>query len=291
MANMFYSSTQASETTRELANMGWWGKILGGTFGFLVGGPLGALLGTAIGHGFDKSLEQASKTALRWPLFTAQEQTQTAFFTATFSVMGHLAKSDGRVTRDELGVATDLMRQMHLDAEHTRVAQRLFNEGKAPDFPLDAVLYQFRRTCHGNHDLIRLFIEIQLYAALADGPMHPQERRLLSHVCRRLGITQHEFLNLETRIEAELRFRRTGEAREGRPESRTDGLADAYALLNVSPEVSDIELKRVFRRLMSQHHPDKLVASGLPEEMMKLATQKTQEIKLAYERIKKARDL
>lgn len=271
--------------------MGWWGKIIGGAFGFLVGGPLGGLLGVALGHGFDKGLEQVSRSTLHWPPFTAQEQTQTAFFTATFSVMGHLAKSDGRVTRDELGVATDLMRQMHLSPEQSRVAQRLFNEGKAPDFPLDAVLEQFRRTCHSSRNLMRLFIEIQLYAALADGAMHPHERRLLVYVCRRLGVAHREFLDLEAMIEAELRFRRAGGAREETLEGRADGLADAYALLNVSPDVSDAELKRAFRRLISQHHPDKLVASGLPEEMMKLATQKTQEIKLAYDRIKKARGL
>jgi DnaJ like chaperone protein len=271
--------------------MGWWGKIIGGAFGFLVGGPLGGLLGVALGHGFDKGLEQVSSSTSHWPPFTAQEQTQTAFFTATFSVMGHLAKSDGRVTRDELGVATDLMRQMHLSPEQIRVAQRLFNEGKAPDFPLDAVLEQFRRTCHSSRNLMRLFIEVQLYAALADGAMHPHERRLLVYVCRRLNVAHREFLDLEAMIAAELRFRRAGGAREETLEGEPNDLTDAYALLNVSPDVSDAELKRAFRRLMSQHHPDKLVASGLPEEMMKLATEKTQEIKLAYDRIKKARGL
>lgn len=271
--------------------MGWWGKMIGGAFGFLLGGPLGGLLGIALGHGFDKGLEQMSRSALNWSPFTAQEQTQTAFFAATFSVMGHLAKSDGRVTRDELGVATDLMRQMHLTPEQMRVAQRLFNEGKAVTFPLDAVLEQFRRTCHSNRNLMRLFVEIQLYAALADGAMHPHERQLLMYVCRRLGVAHHEFLNLEAMIEAELRFRRASGTREETPANGADSLGDAYTLLNVSPDVSDTELKQAFRRLISQHHPDKLVANGLPEEMMKLATQKTQEIKLAYERIKKARGL
>jgi len=271
--------------------MGWWGKIIGGAFGFLVGGPLGGLLGVALGHGFDKGLEQLSEVGTGWSAFSAREQTQTAFFTATFSVMGHLAKSDGRVTRDELGVATDLMRQMHLSPEQTRVAQRLFNEGKAPNFPLDAVLEQFRRTCQGRRNLMRLFIEIQLYAALADGAMHAEEQRLLLYVCRRLGIAHRDFLDLAAMIEAELRFRHAAGGREAPLEGKRDDVADAYALLNVAPSVSDAELKRAFRRLISQHHPDKLVASGLPEEMMKLATQKTQEIKLAYERIKKARGL
>ncbi|MGF1615504.1 MAG: co-chaperone DjlA [Gammaproteobacteria bacterium] len=271
--------------------MGWWGKIIGGAFGYLVGGPLGGLLGIALGHGFDRGLEHARKGALPWPPLTHQEATQTAFFTATFSVMGHLAKSDGRVTRDELGVATDLMRQMHLNPEHIRVAQQLFNQGKAPDFPLDAVLDEFRRKCQGRRNLMRLFVEIQLYAALADGALHPRERRLILYVCRRLGLPDREFLELEAMIGAELRFRRTADPRREVSADKPNDLADAYALLNVAPNISDAELKRAYRRLISQHHPDKLVASGLPEEMMKLATAKTQEIKLAYERIKKARGL
>jgi DnaJ like chaperone protein len=60
-------------------------------------------------------------------------------------------------------------------------------------------------------------------------------------------------------------------------------LDDAYAILNVDPDASDSELKRAYRKLISQHHPDKLVSKGLPEEMMKIATQKTQEIRAAYE--------
>ncbi|OQX47943.1 MAG: molecular chaperone DjlA, partial [Candidatus Sedimenticola endophacoides] len=68
-------------------------------------------------------------------------------------------------------------------------------------------------------------------------------------------------------------------------------LDDAYAILNVSADATDAEVKRAYRRLLSQHHPDKLVAKGLPDEMMKVAAQKTHEIRQAYERVKEARGL
>ena len=66
-------------------------------------------------------------------------------------------------------------------------------------------------------------------------------------------------------------------------------LEDAYAILEVSPQASDREVKKAYRLLMSRHHPDKLVAKGLPEEMMKIATEKTQEIRAAYEIVKNSR--
>ena len=67
-------------------------------------------------------------------------------------------------------------------------------------------------------------------------------------------------------------------------------LKAAYQVLGVAETASDAEVKKAYRRLMNQHHPDKLVAKGLPEEMMKLATEKTQEIKNAYEQIKIVRN-
>jgi DnaJ like chaperone protein len=269
--------------------LAWWGKVIGGAFGFMLGGPLGGLIGAALGHSFDSGLGRIEQLGHESP-FSNQERTQTAFFTATFSVMGHLAKADGRVTRDELRVANQLMQQMDLRPELVAVAQRLFGEGKAPDFPLNSVLDQFRAECHRNRNLIRLFLEIQVQAAYADGAVHPTERHVLQQICRRLGFSAAELDGIEARIAAELNFRRTftGWGTPGPPRASLD---DAYAILNIDPEASDAEVKKAYRRQMNQHHPDKLVAKGLPEEMMALATEKTQEIKLAYERIKDSRGL
>jgi len=259
--------------------MAWWGKLLGGTFGFMLGGPLGALIGAGLGHGFDSGLKQAPGGWSGKIEFDRHERTQTAFFTATFSVMGHIAKADGRVSQDEIELAGAMMDQMNLSRPLRDVAKRLFNEGKAPGFPLNDVLDQFRIECHRSQNLLRIFIEIQLNAAYADGNVHSAERKLLEHVTERLGLSPSELNHLEAMFRA---GRRTAE-------DTGPSLEESYAVLGVSSSANDDDIKRAYRRLMSQHHPDKLVARGLPEEMMKLATEKTQEIKAAYEQIKQAR--
>jgi len=187
--------------------VGWWGTVLGGAFGFLLGGPLGALLGAALGRRFDKGIDRFS---LPGADPGDQERVQTAFFTATFAVMGHLAKVDGQVSRDEIRLAESVMTRMQLDADMRRTAIGLFNEGKAPGFDLDAVLDQFRRECHGRRHLLQMFIEIQLHACYADGALHAEEARVLRHICDRLGFSRQEFAHLEALVRAARTFAGAG---------------------------------------------------------------------------------
>ncbi len=259
--------------------MSWWGKLVGGTFGFMLGGLFGALLGAALGHNFDKGITGFSDQAQSGR--GRQERVQTAFFTATFSVMGHICKADGRISEDELDIARRVMADMQLSAAQKRAAIALFNEGKKAGFPLDDVLRQLRRETGLPLNLRRMFIEIQCYAAYADNHLHPAEKRLLYHVCEILGFPRHEMENILRSVGAQF-HRRQG--RTSRPAEK-----DAYAILGLSAQATDAEVKRAYRRLMSQHHPDKLVSKGLPEEMMKIATQRTHEIRQAYESIKERR--
>jgi len=268
--------------------MSWWGKLLGGGVGFVLGGPLGALVGAAVGHGFDRGIASLDDPAEVSGSADGRERVQTAFFTATFSVMGHIAKSDGRVSANEIRVANSVMEQMQLSASLKRLAQHLFSEGKAQSFPLDDVIDQFRHECRASRNLQRMFMEIQLHAAYADGGIDANERRILSHVARRLGFSSQQLEQMEAMVQAGLNYwRHQGASAAGADSSPT--LEDAYAILNITPQSSDREVKYAYRRLMSEHHPDKLVARGLPEEMMRVATEKTQEIKVAYDRIREAR--
>lgn len=261
--------------------MNWWGKLLGGAFGYMLGGPLGALIGAALGHRFDKGI--ASMGIAMNP--AERERIQTAFFTATFSVLGHIAKADGQVTREEIRLAEAVMDQMQLNDEQKAIAKRLFSEGKEPDFDLDGVLDQFVGVCHRRHTLLRIFLEVLVQAAMADGHLSDAEEVVLRHVCARIGFTPEELAHLESMVAASARWA----GGPGRGPTRAQDLAGAYVLLDIPESASDAEVKRAYRRLMSQHHPDKLVAKGLPEEMMKIAAQKTHEIRQAYERIKEAR--
>jgi len=263
--------------------MGWWGKLAGGAFGFMLGGPLGALIGAAVGHGFDRGM--AGLPGGDRPAPGDRERVQTAFFTTTFSVMGAIAKADGRVSEEEIALARAVMSEMDLGPDMKRAAINLFQQGKQAGFPLDEVLEQFRRECHRRQTLVQIFLEIQLQAAYADGRLDSAEERLLLHICGRLGFPREVFLRLEDMVRAESKYT------PGARAPHAPRLSDAYAILNISSDVSDAELKKAYRRLMNQHHPDKLVSKGLPEEMIKLATQKTHEIRQAYEQIRKARGL
>lgn len=271
--------------------MSWLGKVVGGAFGFLLGGPLGSILGASLGHQFDKGMDGLDGSA--GPSFQPgnQHRVQMAFFTATFSIMGHLAKADGKVSRAEIDLAEAVMRNMELSPELRRTAIRLFNEGKNPDFPLDAALDQLRRECHRRTTLIRMFIEIQLQAAFADGALDPVEERLLLHICKRLQFSRMEYESIKSIFQAQQRF--SGYQRGQRHRDRTEArprIEDAYAILGLSPSASREEIKKTYRRLMSQNHPDKLVSKGLPQEMIKLATEKTQKIRKAYELIREQRN-
>jgi DnaJ like chaperone protein len=264
--------------------MSWWGKLIGGAFGFLLGGPLGAVLGAALGHNFDRGLGQLLGEGGAGGAHS-HERTQLAFFTATFSVMGHLAKADGRVSEDEIAMARQVMAHMQLSPDQKKAAIELFNQGKRADFPLDDVLEQFRSECRRRLTLIQMFLEIQIFTALADGVLQPSEHRVLLHICDRLNFPRALFEQLVSMVRAQHAYGGAG----ARGPVGGPSLKDAYDVLGVSESASDDEIKRAYRRLMNQHHPDKLVAKGLPEEMMELAKRKTQEIQAAYEQVKEAR--
>ncbi len=266
------------------------GKIIGGLFGLLLAGPLGALVGIIIGHTFDDGLRK------NWQVhphrFHANhQQAQRTFFTATFLVMGHLAKCDGRVSEHEIRMAQTVMNRMGLSASQRREARDLFTQGKQADFMIDPILHQLHDHCGGDHQLLQLFINIQLQAAYADGQCTQSERQLLQHICQRLGLANIDYDQFETFYQyADHRSSQHGKSRyAGNQRQQHTSLAAAYQLLGIQQSASNVEVKRAYRRQMSQHHPDKLVSKGLPAEMIKLANEKTQQIKQAYEQIKQAR--
>ncbi|MFQ5934950.1 MAG: co-chaperone DjlA [Acidiferrobacterales bacterium] len=265
--------------------MAWWGKLIGGAFGFMLGGPLGALLGAVLGHQVDAVTGKGKK---RYRIGD-QERVQAAFFTATFSVMGYVAKADGRVSQAEIALAESIMAHMGLSPEQRRAAIRLFNNGKQPDFPLNDVLDQFRRECHHRHTLMQMFIEVQLQAAFADQRFDAAESRVVRHIFESLGFSREEFEYLVDMVRGTQRYHDYYAGTEARQPGVRPTLTDAYAVLGVPGSADDQKIKKAYRRLMSQHHPDKLVAKGLPEEMVTLAKEKVQEINRAYDQIREAR--
>ncbi len=239
----------------------------------MAGGPFGAVFGAALGHSFDSGFLFNQHNS-----FTTHSKTiQTAFFSALFSAIGHVAKADGNVSQAEIIMAENVMQRMNLNADQKRAAIRLFNDGKRSNFPLDACLNQFRIACSGQRPLMRMFFEILLDAALIDGHIKEAERGVLVRCCIALGLSPGEFRTLEQR-----RY-------QGAPAPQQKSNTNPYRVLGLKSDASIKDIKRAYRKQMSQNHPDKLVSKGLPTEMIKIAEDKTHQILQAYEAIKKQR--
>lgn len=276
--------------------MSWWGKLVLGAVGLSIGGPLGGLIGLSVGHSIDKKNNQKKQeeietlNQLNQQRASNKERRQAAFFLATFSVMGHVAKADGRVSVEEIELAKAAFDSFELDSEQRSAARQLFNEGKESDFPLWDVLGQFRDECRGQRSLFRVFMDIQIGIALSDDYLHLDERYLLEKIAAFLGFSARSFESmLELGLRASKKSRQ--QRREESSTSSSNQLDSAYKILDVRPEQTDAEIKNVYRRLMNQYHPDKLVARGLPQEMVLAATKKTKEIQVAWSTIKKERPI
>jgi len=258
--------------------MSWWTSVLGGALGYMIGGPLGAMLGVAFAGNFSKGKSNFRGSASDYR-HGDQQRVQAAFFSSVFSVMGYIAKVDGKVSKSEILLAQQVMQQMQLSEDMQKAAKELFNQGKHKDFKLDEVLEQFRTESHRRTHLVRMFLEIQIQATYADGVFDDKEYDALKYIAQKLRFPIHELERLIQQFSVA----------SGKSSKLT--IDDAYVILGADKSLTDKELKRAYRRLLAQHHPDKLVAKGLPDEMIKLANDKTQEIISAYELIKKHRGM
>ena len=265
----------------------WWGKIVGGLIGLLKGGLTGAVVGALLGHLVDRFLAGIIGVGA----------TQKAFFDALFASLGHLAKADGRVTEVEIRMVESLMQQMQITGDDRQRAIRLFNQGKQPEFDLDAILQPFVQRSVVRQDLRQMFMEILVEAAYSCGGVNQAEHAVLQRVAQALRIPPQLFLAmLQARGAATGSGWQAaggsygGESGGGRRAAPSPASLDqAYAQLGLTRQATDAEVKRAYRKLVSQYHPDKLVARGLPEEMMEVAKTRVREINTAYDRIKAAR--
>ena len=246
--------------------------FIGGVIGLLVGGFPGLIVGAGVGY--------LARWILRRALRHGLAKVQSQFLDSTFAVMGALCKADGAVSRDEIKAAEALFERLHLSPEQRESAKEAFERGKAPDFALDAEVRKLARLCRGRGPMLQTFLQLQLTAIAANGVVDPAEHEMLVRVARGLGLSENDV----ARLESLLRASTSGS-------SSKEQLDDAYAALGVSPSASDAQVKRAYRRLMSENHPDKLASKGLPETMREVAEEKTREIAAAYERIKVARQL
>jgi len=254
----------------------WWGKIIGGILGLFRGGISGALIGVLLGHMVDRFLAG----------IVGVGSTQKSFFDALFATLGHLSKADGAVTEHEIRMVESLMQRMQITGEDRQRAIRLFNQGKQADFDLEKTLRAFAQQSMVRQDLRQMFTEILVDAAFSSGTVTQAEHDVLFRVARLLGIPGPVFA-------AMMNARSGAGARPGSGQrsvgKQVGSLAQAYAHLGLESSATDAEVKKAYRKLVSQYHPDKLVSHGLPEEMMEMAKTRVREVNTAYEQIKQAR--
>lgn len=257
--------------------IGW---IIAGLIGLMFGGPRGLIIALI--------LLALVRWGVRKTLTEGLGRVQEQLVESAFAVMGALSKADGVVSRDEIRHAEAMFTRLHLNPAQRETAKAAFNRGKAEDFDLDAEVARFARVCRGRRPLMQMFLQLQLSAVAADGRLHPAEHEMLVRVARGLGLSEQDVQRLEALLRASSQG--AGPGGPGAAPARGARLADAYEALGVTSDASDAELKRAYRRLMSQNHPDKL-GSNVPESMRELAEERSREINAAYDVIKEARGL
>ena len=255
------------------------GKIIAGLLGLAVAGPIGVLIGIYVGHQFDKGLGGLRPMSAR-----QQVEVREAFFEAVFSLLGHLAKADGRVSEVEISHAQGLMGKMGLNTAHRKKAIELFKTGSQSGFSIDATMDRFMAVCGRQNNLKRSLLNYLISLAIADGDLHRAEQDVLRKIAGRLGFSGALFDQLINMIKAQSQFRESGGGSgDFRASASPDKVQAAYTALGVKVAQSDTQIKRAYRKLISENHPDKLIGQGMPEDMVKLATERTQEIQTAYE--------
>jgi len=267
------------------------GKVIGAILGLILfRSPWGLLIGAIAGHFFDQGMQSSRGSG------ASPQEIGERFFRATFEVMGHVAKADGRVSEAEIAAARKVMAELRLDGVQIHAAIAYFTRGKNPDFDLESSLHEFAAACAHRPDLLRVFLEIQVRAALEGVDMQGPATLAVQRVAELLEISRLELAHME----AVLRIRREqfragprngGSAGSQPPPKSGMQLSAAYEILEVDAKASDEEVTKAYRRQVSKHHPDKLKANGLPDSMLEHAKQRTQQIIEAYESIKSARGM
>ena len=279
------------------------GKIVAGSLGWVFAGPLGLVLGVIFGHSLDSILSES------YPVRDNPHQFKQAdFINALFTVLGNIAKSDGRVSEAEIRYTREVMAKMGLTRAGARQAINSFNVGKVSAFKVGEVIAKLHEKVPPNHVLVQTLMENLIGMAYVDGPMTVMARTVLLQVCEGLGVSRLDFERLDAMTRARYDFYRTHrqqhqqhQQHQQRSQSRqqyytdTDdtviSVSQAYEILEIKASATDVEVKKAYRKMMSRHHPDKLIAQGLSPEMIKLATSKTQRIKAAHDIIKKNRGI
>ena len=274
-----------------------WAIITGFVLSIILKSNWGFLLGLFIGP---KLYEFCNKLTEGEP-----KGNPKLYLTVVFEVLGHLGKAKGVVTQDDINLARRFMTQLQLDSNSRQLAQDSFNRGKASDYPLRARLRELYNQYRSRRNVLNIFCEQLIQAALIDGRLDDKESEILFIVADEFNIPRHQMAiyiqmmmgsyhfhqqNYDYQHEQYNQYRHNNNGYGGYQNNSSQlNLQNAYNILGVKPSDDIATIKRAYRKLMNEHHPDKLVSKGLPKEMLEAAKKRAQEIQAAYDLIKTSR--
>lgn len=253
-------------------------KLIGVIFGFYYFGFFGALIAFFLGSFVDRTISYGVGGVN--PLSRAHRE--SIFLGTVFVLMGKIAKADGHISQNEIAHVEQLFNKLGMTAEHRQRSIMLFKQGAAADFDIKPTLNEFIKVCGHTNNLKQMLLVYLIVMALADGNLDPAEESLLKEIALHLGYSEEVFKQIIAMVINQTHFS-GGQANTGR------NVDDAYKALGVTKDSNDQEIKRAYRKLMSQYHPDKLMGQGVPEDMIAMATTQAQEVQVAYDLIKKSR--
>ena len=254
--------------------------------GLATGRPWLALVGLILGHQFDRGFATPFAWSNKGRSSDQLDELPESFVRVLFQTMGHLAKSDGRVSEEEIRAARVLMHRLGLKPGQVRDAIDWFDSGKRPGFSLQETLQLNQRELAGRPQRAALFVRLLLEVSLSKRSIDRRERAAIWTVCKQLGVGRVELAQLEALLRAQKGFRRS-------PAGSTDAerVSRAYALLGVSQTSTNAEIKQAYRRLMNRYHPDKLSGGDADVTAIAAAQRRTQEIRGAYDMLKSRRSI
>lgn len=274
-----------------------WAIITGFVLSIILKSNWGFLLGLFIGP---KLYEFCNKLTEGEP-----KGNPKLYLTVVFEVLGHLGKAKGVVTQDDINLARRFMTQLQLDSNSRQLAQDSFNRGKASDYPLRARLRELYNQYRSKRNVLNIFCEQLIQAALIDGRLDDKESEILFIVADEFNIPRHQMAiyiqmmmgsyhfhqqNYDYQHEQYNQYRHNNNGYGGYQNNSSQlNLQNAYNILGIKPSDDIATIKRAYRKLMNEHHPDKLVSKGLPKEMLEAAKKRAQEIQAAYDLIKTSR--
>ena len=241
-------------------HMTLWGKIIGGAAGFALGGPLGALLGALAGHAYDAIRAEGQGEG--------GDPTKSVAFTIGVVALGaKMAKADGIVTGAEVNAFREVFRVDDADAASV---QRVFDLARRSTAGYEAYARQVAGLFGPGSPVLEQLVDCLFHIAKADGRVNEAELAYLHEVARIFGFDEREFDRI-------------------RVSNIGDEDCEPCQVLGVSSTASLEEIKGAYRKLVREHHPDRLIAQGMPAEAIKVASEKLAAINAAYDRLKASR--